>query len=132
MEIATIVATSALFNWAAVEAWHHGSIFAKPRAWLEAHDPALWVELLQCPFCLSHWTALLPTLALMTYDDLHRPWWQWLALPVLSLAATRLSNVLNDVLHAYCRTVKPVDVGEEMTELAGIAEDTDGPTEPEA
>jgi hypothetical protein len=129
MGIATLVATSALFNWAVIEVWNHGSIFTRQRAWLEAHDPSFFIDLLQCPYCLSHWTAIFPTLMLMVYDDLHRPWWQWMALPVLSLAATRLSNVLNDVLHDYCRTVKTVDVDGEMTELNAIAEDTDGSDE---
>jgi hypothetical protein len=123
VNLATIVAISALSNWAVIEAWRHGEIFNKPRAWLDAQEPGKWwVYLLQCPYCLSHWTAAPMLALLLVYDDPFRPWWQWLSLPVLSFATTRLSNAFNDVLHDRCRTPKAPDMDEEMSELAEIAE----------
>jgi hypothetical protein len=123
METATLVAISALSNWAVIEAWRHGEIFAKQRAWLDAQEPGkLWVELFMCPYCLSHWSAVPLTALLMLHFDPNRPWWQWLALPVFSLASTRLSNALNDVLYDRCRTPRPPDVSEELGELAAVEE----------
>jgi hypothetical protein len=47
---------------AAGDSWHWGSIFSNWRAWVEAHRPVWWSELLSCPFCLSHWLAALAVL----------------------------------------------------------------------
>ncbi len=92
-----------LANWAALEAWHHGKIFFRPRAWLEVRE-GFFPDLLACPYCLSHWTAF-PLVCLLTLAETGpEPTWQWLAVPVLSLAATRLSNLFNDLGRATCRT----------------------------
>lgn len=87
-------------NWAVIEAIHHGEIFASLRAWLEAKQGFL-PELLTCPFCLSYWTPL-PLLLLCLWHDLTI--YQLPTLIPLSFAVTRMSNLLNDVLHKWCRT----------------------------
>lgn len=90
-------------NWAAIEAIHHGSIFAHFRARWEVRE-GFFAELLLCPYCLSHWTALACSVMAICLLDKPLQWYQWLALPVFSLTVTRLSNLYNDVSHGVCRT----------------------------
>ena len=71
----------------------HEELFARPRAWIEAHYPGgMLTYLVNCPRCLSHWT-----MALLTILGFH----QWSLLPyeagvpaaILSWAAgTRLAQ----------------------------------------
>jgi hypothetical protein len=110
---------AALATWQAVEVWHHGSLFAGWRAWVEAKDGWL-AELTLCPFCFSVWTAAAVLLAL--WPD--RPegaldtsagvalgvvLWTAARLFVYALAVSRLANVANDLTHARCRTPRPGD-----------------------
>lgn len=37
--------------------WFNGSIFVRPRTWVDKHAPELVAELAGCPLCLSHWIA---------------------------------------------------------------------------
>lgn len=113
-------------NCAVMEAWHHGEIFAGLRARVEAKSGFL-AELLSCPFCFSHWTPL-PLLTLLLWHDFDVC--RLAALIPLSFAVTRMSNILNDVLHSRCRTPR-VDAGlqDEVNELNLVAQvkgDSDG------
>ena len=96
MLAAVVIASFA--NCAAIEAFHHGEIFARLRAWLETRKGFL-PELMSCPFCLSYWTPL-PLLLLCLWHDL--TFYQLPALVPLSFAVTRMSNLLNDALHTWC------------------------------
>jgi hypothetical protein len=110
--IAAVIATFA--NCAVIEAVHHGEIFARVRAWFEAREGFL-SELVGCPFCFSYWTSL-PLLLLCLWHVLTL--YQLPALIPLALAVTRMSNLLNDVLHAWCRTPR---VAEEIqNEIASL------------
>lgn len=96
--IAAVIVT--LANCSVIEAARHGEIFARFRAWLEVKE-GFFPSLLLCPFCLSYWTPAV-LLLLLLWRDLHG--YQFLALIPLSFAVTRMSNLLNDVLHDKCRT----------------------------
>jgi len=92
----------ALAVWHAVEVWHHGSIFATARKYLENRLDGIVPQLLLCPFCLSLHTAAIITTwyslaQLLEYPHL----WQ---LPVLILAICRLANIGNDVFYNWSRT----------------------------
>lgn len=127
IDVVIAVILAALANWAVIECWHHGVVFEKPRAWLEAHDPGFLVDLFTCPYCLSHWTAApLFVATLVLFTDLQGwPWYRWFALPVLSFAVTRLSNLMNDACHSFCRTPHSPDIEEELAQLQDV-EDAEG------
>lgn len=99
-------ALGAVANWAIIETWHHGSIFEECRARLEVRRGHFVPDLLLCPFCLSHWSAIFAELgALSLLIDLRElAWHQYLGLPICILATTRLSNLLNDLFRRICRT----------------------------
>ena len=121
-----ILAAGSIANWQVVETWHHGSLFARTRAWLEVRS-GLLPELMLCPYCLSHWTALPITAAAAVgvgsavFNDL-----QWLLIPVISLAVTRLSNLLNDVCRPVCRTPGRHDSDADLLEEIANAEKVRG------
>jgi len=87
------------------ETIHHGSIFAgfrrSARGWRKSPH---WIlskagELIECPFCLSHWACALAV------------FWLWLTpagslwqAPMFVFAAVRLSQILNDVTHEVTRS----------------------------
>jgi hypothetical protein len=88
-----------------VETLHHGSIFTglrlKAFRWQQSSSRILRFagDLLSCPFCLSHWAAvLMVTLAFASAWDI------MLAAPVYWLAAVRAANLLNDLTHEWCRS----------------------------
>ncbi len=92
---------AAFAAWQAVEVWHHGSIFARWRAAVQAW-PGEGVrgrlgELLTCPFCLSVWAGTAAAAA-VALDH----WAAWVG--VSGLAASRLANLANDLTHGVCRT----------------------------
>lgn len=136
-----------LANWQMLETWRHGGIFQEIRARLEAKPPVWWVDLLLCTFCLSHWTAL--GLTLVVFNEFQFPGhYQYMLVPVYSLAVTRLSNACNDLFYKHCRTPKfdipslpatetPIDMKDEMQRMreeyyrgqpAGRNEDPNTPT----
>jgi hypothetical protein len=91
-------------NWGAVETWHHGSLFSRARAWLEVRT-GLCSELMLCPYCLSHWTAMLVSAVLAAGFDIavfHDN--RVVLLAPVALAITRLSNLSNDLCRRWCRT----------------------------
>lgn len=103
-----IFITAAFFSvmsaWALTEVIHHGTLFERPRAWLEARG-GLFDEWINCAFCMSHWTAAVSAAAAMTAFAL---WDDWLVstarLFLLWLSSVRLANWANDRTHAHCRT----------------------------
>jgi len=119
---------ASLATWGAVETWHHGEIFANTRAFFEVKTGVL-SEILGCPFCLSHWGAMFFTLLVFT----QRAWVfketstgfileikanseMFFTFPIFWLATTRLSNLLNDYFHRWCRTPR-VKISEEDLKL---------------
>lgn len=102
---------AALAGCQAVEAWHHGSLFAGSREWVRSRKKTSRslvarkvCELLACPFCLSHWTcfACVLVVCLTEWDS---PW----RLPVYALAVTRVSQLINDSTHDLTRSPSSVE-----------------------
>ena len=96
---------SSLATWAIVEVYQHGDIFSSVRGRMEASESFI-ARAFQCPFCLSHWVAMLTTgLAIaMWVPELH-----WSLAPhcfLLWLASVRTANALNDLMHSTTRTPK--------------------------
>jgi hypothetical protein len=101
-----------LATWQAVEVWHHSSLFASARAYFEATDSAL-SHLLACPFCLSLWVGLACSAVSLL------PPLPWVRLLLWPLAASRVANVLNDLLHPLSRTPR---VTLSFPEIANVPE----------
>jgi hypothetical protein len=68
-------------------------IFARPRAWIEAHYPGgVLSYLVNCPACLSHWT-MAAIVVLGTYQWLLIPYFAGLPVAFICWAAgTRLAR----------------------------------------
>lgn len=131
------IVVSAVANWAALETWRHGSLFAGVRARLEVRQGGFLADLLLCTFCLSHWTGalILAMVLLMAVDFSYWDWWQYAGLIGPWLVVVRLSNLLNDLTRNWCRTPnRTVPVALEDTILKRIAtgsyDPTPLPTEP--
>lgn len=109
--IALVLATGAI-----IEVWHKGSIFEGTRAKIEAlqdvTDPdtwrGRWYELLMCPFCKSYhvpfWLLLALTLAASAGAAIEAG----VRLVIYSLAATRLSNLIEAFLPDSAKYVPPL------------------------
>jgi hypothetical protein len=84
-----------------LEIWRHSSLLARWRAYAELMEGFLG-DLLRCPFCMAPWAAAAVCLCLGLAG--------WIGcctrLVIWAFAVARLSNLLNDVFHAYCRTPK--------------------------
>jgi hypothetical protein len=120
-----LICLAALANWAAIEAFHHGSLFARMRGWLEARG-GFCSELLLCPFCLSYWTGMAFAAAVSAWETgLELQPRLLLLWPIYWLAITRLSNVFNDLCRPFCRT--PNRHQEELDELSRISNTTGRP-----
>lgn len=97
----------ALAVWQAVEVLRHAEIARRVRVWAWAATASQWRvarffgKVLLCPFCLSHWVALLLVCL-----------WCVCSWPVILLAAVRLANVGNDLVGDRCRTPR-ANTGEE-------------------
>ena len=113
-----------LASWQLVETFHHGDLFANFRARLEAKG-GLFSELMLCPFCLSHWTALLVCAQVMLAFDFEWSFIKWWWAPYW-LSVVRLSNVFNDLGHSFWRT--SVNLEEEMAALEDIPPPTENGT----
>lgn len=112
---------TAAANWAAVETLHHGSIFDNPRAWLQARGGFI-NDLVSCPFCLSHWTAM--ALTASVFAVLVTDWKYGALAPVYWLAVVRGSNLCNDYFHDKCRTPRlGRDMIDSLTTLAEVQND---------
>jgi hypothetical protein len=92
----------------AVEVWHHGSLFRRPRARMAASDSFLG-RLLSCPFCLSVWVGAACVLGVVAPLAADLGW--GLRLPVLGLAAARTAQLLNDYTKAATRPPADLLVG---------------------
>jgi len=105
-----------------VETLHHGSFFQGWRMRAADHvNDARWfvrklAHLLQCPFCLSHWTSAM-TVTLACYVAVYLPgtWGAMATFIVLVFAVTRGSQLLNDLTHLWCRS--PTDDEEDETPI---------------
>ena len=123
-----ILLMSALANWQAVETYHHGAIFATVRARYEDRLGFL-AELIGCPFCLSHWTAMIFTALAFNSPVVTSGSESWWLVPAFWLATVRLSNVFNDLTHAVCRTPR---IDKELLESTGLLNGTaDNPRYPD-
>lgn len=69
MTMLEILAGSLVISWLVhglLLIWFQGSIFSRPRGWLEARrDLHWWAKLSTCSFCLSVWVALLSVVVLI-------------------------------------------------------------------
>lgn len=112
---------------AVVDVWFNGSIFAELRTVIAAvvedvggepseprgelngptphkliyrYCPVLLAELLQCPFCLSYHVPWILILLCVIPGECCQSWFAaiWFKLPVYSLAATRIGNIINALL----------------------------------
>lgn len=98
--------TVVLASGAIIEVWHKGSIFATARAyvqaWDDASEPGSWksllYELILCPFCKSYHIPLYLYLLLLLADSFGGSVGAYVRVPLLALAATRLSNIINGLL----------------------------------
>lgn len=97
-----------------VEIWHHGSIFAGARAWMETRPLGDFVgELTECPFCLSVWVAgavvggwaaarcLLPAVE------------PGVIAVITTAAAARTANLINDAAKRWLRLNDTESEGDE-------------------
>lgn len=124
---------SALACWQMVEICHHGSIFERQRAWLEAHDEGFFVNLLLCTFCLSNWMGLVSVACVfvVAFGMNNFEYHYLVALPFLGFAAARLANLFNDLGRSICRTPNRHDAElDNLQQLAGgidVSESPEGP-----
>jgi hypothetical protein len=99
-----IVLTLAASAW--VDTWFNGSIFDSWRAYSEAMADSgylektrlrdLFYEMVTCKFCFSHHTPWILAVAFFLPALFVQPPWDFvLKIPVYSLAATRLGNIIN-------------------------------------
>lgn len=98
---AVVFATGAI-----IEVWHKGSIFETARAYVQAWQDTtppdtfkgrLW-ELILCPFCKSYHIPLYLFAGLLAADWLGSTMAAVARVLVYSLAATRLSNMIDGLL----------------------------------
>jgi hypothetical protein len=109
MGICAILIVS-VFAWAVTEVIHHGSIFAELRAWAEV-DESRVAELVQCPFCLSHWASALGTILVAVASKWDASISTAALMVLVWFCGTRLSNVLNDVCRPFKRLSKDSESG---------------------
>lgn len=104
---------------AIIEVWHKGSIFATARAYTQAIQDvakpesftALWTELLNCPFCKSYHIPIYLFLALFLGDYAGGIASATIRAIVFGLAATRASNLINELLPARLQYEPSVELG---------------------
>lgn len=119
-EAALALLVGALAGAQATETLHHGSIFApwreKATDWSSKRGVRKFVgDLLRCPFCLAHWTCGLAIAGLWFLP----PAATW---PIYALAATRLAQILNDVLHPWTRSPSDTEIALSLEEDSGDSE----------
>lgn len=106
-ELFLMLGVASFAAWQGTETLTHGSIFDRPRAYLEARG-GFWGDLVGCSFCLSHWVAFiitaisLATAILASHAPVKAAW----GFVVYWLAVTRCSQLLNDLCHKITRTPK--------------------------
>lgn len=118
---AAVLATGAV-----IEVWHRGSIFAGLRAYAQAlqdtTDPdtlkGKWLELVLCPFCKSYHVPFYLLGAILLGDACGATIGIVVRLVVYSLAATRLSNLLDGFLPPRMRYDPPIEGASSGTEPA--------------
>ena len=135
MTVITVL-ISAFAVWEIIEIWHHSSLFASKRAYLEARGGWL-ADMMLCPFCFSVWVSFLVIFILKMDVHLtqHVPRWviDCIQLPLYGFAVARLANLLNDFTHKSCRTPKEAawpledDIGSEVEETEPDEDTGPGP-----
>lgn len=118
---AVVLATGAV-----IEVWHRGSIFADLRAYAQAlqdtTDPdtlkGKWLELVLCPFCKSYHVPVYLFGAILLGDWCGVTIGAVARLFVYSLAATRLSNLIDGFLPPSMRYDPPIEGASSGTEPA--------------
>lgn len=113
---AVVLATGAI-----IEVWHKGSIFEGWRAYVEALQDVTepdtpkgkLLELVTCPFCKSYHVPLYLFCLLLAADYFGATLGTCARVVVYSLAATRLSNLLDGLLPARMRYVPPLFGGDD-------------------
>ena len=111
---------------AVIEVWHRGSIFAGIRARAQAMqdttDPdtleGKGLELLLCPFCKSYHVPFYLLTAILLGDRCGATIGTVARLMVYSLAATRLSNLIDGFLPGRMRYDPPIEGASSGTEPA--------------
>jgi hypothetical protein len=98
VELALLAPFAALATWQTVETWAQGSIFERPRAWMQAR-PGLLSDLLLCEYCLSHWVAAAWTILVFVYVSRCTPTWELVLLPMYVAAIARMAVAAHDVVH---------------------------------
>jgi len=92
-------ATSAL-----VELLRHDGRLAELRTWAATAE-SFWARALACPFCASHWAAIITACGLVLPYTLSG---SWIFLPTyavaVALAFTRYANLLSDATHGLSRS----------------------------
>lgn len=111
--LAVVLASGAI-----IQAWHHGSIFANWRAYLQAvqdvTDPETlkgrFLELVMCPFCKSYHAPLYLFLLLLAGDWIGGTIGAGVRIVIYSFAATRLGNIVDGLLPPDMRYDPPIGV----------------------
>ena len=91
---------------AVIEVWHKGSIFETPRAYAQAMQDVTpretlkgrLLELINCPFCKSYHVPLYLFALLLASSWIGGGLHNAARLVIYSLAATRLSNIIDSLL----------------------------------
>lgn len=86
-----------------VETWRHGSLFADQRSIWSARGGLLG-ELLNCMFCLSHWSLFLACLLYTAYPQLPDSARLLFSFVLYWLSSVRAAQLLNDWTHARNRS----------------------------
>lgn len=108
---------ASLAVWEAVEIWRHSALMSGLRARAELLE-GWFGKVLNCPFCLSVWLAILATPFALdpivpTKFPAEEPVvWAWYSVRnvgymlMCAFAIARLANLGNDLTHGRCRTPK--------------------------
>lgn len=91
--------------WQAIETWHHGQVFARPRSYLRGWTASRWFvvrwlgDLVNCMFCLSHWVGFVIVAACVLKPDN-----VYVQIAVQTLAVVRVAQLGNDLTHHWHRS----------------------------
>jgi hypothetical protein len=98
VELVILAPFAALATWQTVETWAQGSIFERPRAWMQARQ-GLLSDLLLCAYCLSHWVAAAWAILVFVYVSRCTITWELMLLPMYTAAIARMAVAAHDFIH---------------------------------
>ncbi len=112
-----------LATWQIVETLRHGSNFRGLRRWGNQHLESRWpiriaAKLAICAFCQSHWAPVFVLFALFYGSSNITA--RCAEFVTVSLAITRMTQLLNDLSHGYSRS-PPADEEVEDDQTAAVA-----------